>query len=142
MQTSLLDQALAVAPSTRMTLLKSLTPAQLAELQSEIKTAQVARGITPTPPAATAAQSKMSRHRYNSIRSGSLIGSKRVIRVGFHLVMIPAQAAYKKTRDNLCYVHYKGVISGWSARGAKLTKLKLSGATKAHVARTLFNVRT
>lgn len=56
--------------------------------------------------------------------------------------MIPAAADYRRTRDTLCYVYFRGVVTGYAAKGAKLSKLKLDGPSRAHIARSLFNVRT
>lgn len=136
----LLEQALHVTPETRKTWLKNLTKAQRESLQAQMTAEQSARGITRTTKAAPAL--KVTDDRYNSIRSGSLIGTQRAIRVGRHVVMIPAAADYRRTRDTLCYVYFRGVVSGYAAKGAKLSKLKLDAATRAHIARSLFNVKT
>lgn len=138
----LLEQALHVTPETRKTFLKNLTASQREALQAQMTARQQELGITPTPKPAAPSAPKLDEDRYNSIRSGALIGSQRAIKVGRHLVMIPAAAKYKRTRDTLCYVYHRGILTGYAARGAKLVKLNMDHATKAHVLRSLFNVKT
>jgi hypothetical protein len=138
---NLLDQALSVSTTTRKAWLRNLTTAQRERLQAEMSARQNELGIT-RPKATAPAPPKLDEDRYNSIRSGSFIGGQRAIRVGRHVVMIPATAKYKRTRDTLCYVYFRGVVSGYVAKGAKLSKLNMDGPTRAHIARSLFNVKT
>ncbi|MFC9984549.1 hypothetical protein ACFU0W_11730 [Microbacterium keratanolyticum] len=135
---NLLDDALRVSRTTRKTWLSHLSDEQRAELQAQMTARASELGIEPTKPAATT----IDQDRYNSIRSGSFIGGKRAVKVGRHIVMLPAAAKYKRTRDTLVYTYHRGVVGGYVAKGAKLSKLKLDGPTRAHIARTFFNVRT
>lgn len=138
---SLLDDALRVSQRTRKTWLKALSASQRERLQAEITARQNQLGIAP-PKATATAPPKLDEDRYNSIRSGSFIGGKRAIRVGRHVVLIPSQARYTRTRETLAYVLYRGVLTAYVARGTKLTSPKLPPETQAHILRTMFNVKT
>lgn len=138
---TLLDDVLRVSPTTRKAYLRNLSENQRKRLQAEMTARQRELGITP-PTSTAPAPPKLDGYRYNSIRSGSFIGGKRAIRVGRHIVMIPATAKYKRVRDTAAYVFYGGVVSGYVAKGAKLVRLKLDAETRAHIARSLFNVKT
>jgi hypothetical protein len=140
---SLLDDALRVSRTTRKKWLKHLSPEQRTELQAEMDKRSRQLGIsTPTKTTAQTAAPRMDEDRYNSIRSGSFVGSSRAIRVGRHVVLIPAAAKWKRVRETAAYVYHRGVVSGYRADGAKLRKLQLDAATRAHIARTMFNVKT
>ena len=139
----LLDQALHVDPSTRRIWLKNLTKAQRESLQSQMNARAAELGITlPTTMTAVPEAPRVTKGRYNSIRSGSFIDGKRAIKVGRHVVLIPAASRWKRVRDTAAYVYHRGIVSGYRAEGAKLRKLTLDSETKAHLARTLFGVGT
>lgn len=139
----LLDQALHVAPETRKIWLRNLTKAQRETLQAEMRTRQAELGTVPPTTMKTAPSApKVTKSRYNSIRSGGFVNGQRVIRVGRHVVLIPAAAKWKRVRDTAAYVYHKGIVSGYRAEGAKLKKLKMDSATKSHIARTLFGIGT
>lgn len=138
----LLEQALRTAPDTRRIWLKNLTASQRESLLAQMTARQEELGIEPPTPPAVASVPKLNRSRYNSIRSGSFVNGRRVVRVGRHIVLLPSQALYKKTRDTLLYTYYLGVVGGYRANGAKLKKLTLGTDTRAYIARSLFNVKT
>ncbi|UPL17249.1 hypothetical protein [Microbacterium aurugineum] len=138
----LLEQALHIAPETRRIWLKSLTSSQRESLQAQMTARQQELRIEPPTARAVAPGPKLNKSRYTSIRSGSFVNGRRVVRVGRHIVLLPSQALYKKTRDTLLYTYYLGVVGGYRANGAKLKKLALDADTRAYIARSLFNLKT
>ncbi|WP_350351932.1 hypothetical protein ABS642_01035 [Microbacterium sp. A8/3-1] len=141
---TLLDDVLRVSPTTRKAYLRNLSDAQRTQLQSEMTARQKELGITPPPTTKSAtapAAPKINQDRYNSVRSGSFVGGKVAVRLGQHLVLLAPAMRYKKTRETLMYTYYQGVVGGYQARGSRLVALKIPPESRAHIARTMFNVK-
>lgn len=139
---NLLEQGLRVSPTTRRKWLSNLTASQRRQLQNEMTDRQKELGIAWPPTSATAsAPSKMSNDRLDALRNRRWIGGRRVLNIGRHQITVSSTARTRKMRDTLAYVYEGGRITGYSARGAKLVRLKMDAATLDYIAREVFHLK-